>query len=257
MQNLEHHKSLQGKVAIVTGAGRGIGEAIALELASRGASVFVNDVQGELAGAVAQKIRDSGGIAFEESSNIATATGPDTLTQAALSRFGKIDLLVNNAGITRDGMLHKLTDTQWDEVIDVNLKAPFRLGQACARAMIAAKQGVIVNIASVSWLGNVGQSNYSASKAGLVGMTRTWALELARHNIRVNAVAPGFIQTALTDQMPQEIRERFAGRIPLKRLGKPSEIARMVSFLVGPESDYITGQVFHVDGGLSTGVQSA
>jgi NAD(P)-dependent dehydrogenase (short-subunit alcohol dehydrogenase family) len=151
-------------------------------------------------------------------------------------------------------MLHKLSEEKWDEVIRVNLKGPFNMGQACAKMMMEQKYGKIINLASVAYLGNIGQTNYSASKAGIVGMTSTWALELARYNINVNAIAPGFIDSVLTQQIPAAVKEKFIQKIPLKKMGRPEDIANLISFLVSDEAAYITGQCIHIDGGLSTGI---
>jgi len=167
---------------------------------------------------------------------------------------GALDILVNNAGITRDAMLHKMSEAQWDAVLAVNLSGPFRLGQAAARHMMVRKRGRIVNIASLAWLGNVGQSNYAAAKAGLIGMTRTWALELGRHGITVNAVAPGFIETPMTQAVPSAVHEKFLRKIPMQRVGQPEDVARMVAFLASDDAAYVTGQCIAVDGGLGTGI---
>jgi NAD(P)-dependent dehydrogenase (short-subunit alcohol dehydrogenase family) len=172
----------------------------------------------------------------------------------AQAELGGVDILINNAGITRDSMLAKLSEEKWDEVIRVNLKGPFNMGQTCAKLMMEKKYGRIVNLASVAWLGNIGQTNYSASKAGVVGLTRTWALELARYGVTCNAIAPGLIESALTQGIPAEVKDKFIQRIPLKRIGDPQDIAELVCFLASDAASYVTGQCIQIDGGLSTGI---
>jgi 3-oxoacyl-(acyl-carrier-protein) reductase len=246
-------QELLGKIAIVTGSGRGLGAATALGLAQKGANIAVNDLNSENAQSIATQIEKLGRKVLISTHDVSDYAQAGAFVAEVKSKLGSIDILVNNAGITRDAMLHKLTEQNWDEVIRVNLKGPFNMGQACAKLMIEQKSGRIINISSVSSQGNIGQSNYSASKAGVLGLTQTWALELSRYGITVNAVAPGFMDTPMTQQMPEEIREKFIQRIPLKRMGKPEDIANLVVFLSGPESSYITGQTIFVDGGLTTG----
>jgi 3-oxoacyl-[acyl-carrier protein] reductase len=246
-------RRLEGKIAIITGAGRGLGAATALRMAREGASVVVNDIGEENARKVVQAIESEGGTAMVSTHDISYLDQANALVESTLKRFGKIDILVNNAGITRDGMLHKLAEEKFDEVIRVNLKGPFNMGQACAKAMIEKKSGRIVNLASIAWLGNIGQTNYAASKAGVVGMTRTWALELARHGIGVNSVAPGFIDTEMTRAIPDEVKEKLISKIPMKRMGQPDDIAAIVCFLSSEEAGYVTGQCIQVDGALTTG----
>jgi 3-oxoacyl-(acyl-carrier-protein) reductase len=246
-------QSLQDRVAIVTGSGRGLGAATALQLARSGAHLVVNDINPENARSVASEIEKLGRKALVSTHDVSDHKSACALVEEAKAKFGKIDILVNNAGITRDSMLHKLSEEKWDEVIRINLKGPFNMGQACAKIMMEQKSGKIINLASVAWLGNVGQTNYSASKAGVVGMTRTWALELARYNINVNAIAPGLIDSVLTQQIPAEVKEKFIQKIPLKRIGKPEDIAHLVNFLASDASSYITGQCIVIDGGLTTG----
>ena len=245
---------LANKVAIVTGSGRGLGAATALRFAREGANVVVNDLGAESAGKIAAQIEAMGRQALISSHDVSDYKSANALVDEAKGRFGRIDVLINNAGITRDAMLVKLSEEKWDEVIRVNLKGPFNMGQACAKAMIEQKSGKIVNLASVAWLGNIGQTNYSAAKAGVVGLTRTWALELARYNINVNAIAPGFFDTILTQQIPDEVKQKFIQRIPLKRIGNPDEIAALAAYLSSEESGYMTGQCIMIDGGLSVGI---
>lgn len=245
---------LKDKIAIITGAGRGLGEATAVRLARDGADIVVNDLNDESARATAKIIEGLGRKALISTHDVSKYDQAHALTSEVQTKFGRIDILVNNAGILRDSMLHKMTETQWDEVISVNLKGPFNMGQACAKVMITQKYGKILNLASVAWLGNIGQSNYSAAKAGVVGLTRTWAAELARHNINVNAIAPGLIETKMTAQIPAEVKEKFLARIPMHRMGKPEEIGSLISFLVSDQAAYITGQTLQIDGGLSVGI---
>jgi 3-oxoacyl-(acyl-carrier-protein) reductase len=245
---------LQDRIAIITGSGRGLGAATALRMAQLGAHVVINDIGAEGARATAAEVEKLGRRSHVSTHDVSDTRSANALVDEVRAKFGRVDILVNNAGITRDAMLHKLTEEKWDEVIRVNLKGPFNMGQACAKAMMEQKYGKIVNLASVAWLGNVGQTNYSASKAGVVGLTRTWALELARYGINVNAIAPGLIDSALTQQIPAEVKEKFIQRIPLKRIGAPEDIARLVCFLASDDASYITGQVIQIDGGLSTGI---
>lgn len=246
--------SLTDKISIVTGSGRGLGAATALKLAQAGSNVVVNDLNEESARSVMAQIEKLGRKALLSTHDVSNHQSAIQLVNEVKEKWGRVDILVNNAGITRDSMLLKLTEDKWDEVIRVNLKGPFNMGQACARVMSEQKYGKIVNLSSIAYLGNVGQTNYSASKAGVVGMTRTWAVELSRYNINVNAVAPGFIDSVLTQQIPSEVKEKFLQRIPLKRIGQPDDIAQLVLFLVSDSSSYITGQCIHIDGGLTAGI---
>ncbi len=243
----------ENKVAIVTGSARGLGARTALELARGGAHVVINDLNTEEAAKTAADVEALGRRSMVSAHDVSDYKQANELVDQTKAKFGRIDILVNNAGITRDSMLHKLTEEKWDEVIRVNLKGPFNMGQACAKVMIEQKSGKILNLASVAWLGNIGQTNYAASKAGVVGMTRTWALELARHNINVNAIAPGLIDSVMTQAIPPEAKEKFMNRIPLRRIGQPQDIANLIAFLVSEESAYITGQCIQIDGGMSVG----
>lgn len=243
-----------GRVALVTGSGRGLGAATALRLAREGADVVINDISEENAKATAAEVEKLGRCTLVSTHDVSDYKSAGMLAEEIRSKLGRLDVLVNNAGITRDSMLHKLTEEKWDEVIRVNLKGPFNMGQAAAKIMMEQKYGRIVNLASVAWLGNIGQTNYSASKAGVVGMTRTWALELAKHGITANAIAPGLIESALTQQIPGDVKEKFVQRIPLKRIGAPEDIAQLIAFLASDEASYITGQCIQIDGGLSTGI---
>lgn len=245
---------LLNKVAVVTGSGRGIGAAVVLKLAQLGADVVINDVAAEKATAIGNEVFVMGRKFLVSAHDISSAESARRLVDEAHKRFGHVDILVNNAGITRDAMLHKMEESDFDEVVRVNLKGVFNMGQACARIMIEQKSGRIVNVSSVSALGNIGQTNYAATKAGVMGMTATWSLELAKHGILVNAVAPGFVDTLLTQQMPYEVKQKLIAKIPLKRMAQPEEIAGLIAFLCGPDSSYVTGQTFTVDGGLTTGI---
>lgn len=257
MKNKSQHEELAGRVALITGAGGGLGAAAALALAARGANVVVNDLKIENAQSVARQAESLGRKTLVSAHDVSDHKAAAELVAQIKDQLGRLDILINNAGITRDGMLHKMSEDNWDQVIRVNLKGPFNVGQAAAKVMIEQKSGRIINIVSVALLGNIGQSNYSASKAGLLGMTKTWALELARHGITVNAIGPGFMDTAMTQAVPPEIREKFVQRIPLKKMGKPEDIANAVAFFAGDSASYVTGQCLFVDGGLAVGISGA
>jgi len=239
---------LDGRVALVTGAAQGIGEATARLLAAEGARLACADVNAAGVEALAVAI---GGLALSGS-----VSDPDVAAgwvSAIVERFGQLDVLINNAGITRDAMSHRMTMEQWDAVLDVNLKGTFVCAQAAMAAMRERGSGAIVNTASIGAFGNIGQANYSASKAGIIGLTKTLALEGARNGIRVNAVAPGFVETPMTAAIPDALREQMIARIPLKRTAKPEDIARVHLFLVSDDASYVTGQVIVIDGGLTVG----
>jgi len=250
-----------GKTALVTGAARGIGAAIARRLAAGGARVGLVDtdeealaaIAGEINGAVAPK---SGGSATSYQGNVTDKSFLDRAVASLKSQSGSVDLLVNNAGIIRDNFVSRITEADWDDVMSVNLKGPFLCCQAVIPAMKEMGGGRIVNISSRSWLGNVGQANYSASKGGVVSLTRTLALELARFNIAVNAVAPGLIDTPMTRSMKEEARQRLIAMQPTGRMGTVDDIAEAVAFLGSIRAAFITGQILHVDGGKSCGLLS-
>jgi 3-oxoacyl-[acyl-carrier protein] reductase len=235
---------LDARVALVTGAARGIGAATARILAAEGAHVACADANADGANAVAQGI---GGLALNGSVTDEEAVA--RWVSAIVDRWAKLDILINNAGITRDAMSHKMTADQWDAVVDVNLKGTFVCAQAAMAAMRSQRSGAIVNTASVSAFGNIGQANYAASKAGVIGLTKTLALEGARDGIRVNAVAPGFVDTDMTRAIPERIRQDAIGRIPLGRAAVPEDIAKVHLFLVSDDAAYVTGQVIVIDGG--------
>jgi 3-oxoacyl-[acyl-carrier protein] reductase/2-hydroxycyclohexanecarboxyl-CoA dehydrogenase len=237
---------LANKIAIVTGAGRGIGEGIAKKLAAEGSAVVCADRNLEDAQSTANTL---GGESYAEQLDVSAADECNALVAKVTECFGHIDILVNNAGINRDAMLHKMSDLQWDEVIAVDLSGVFYMTRAVSRIMREARNGRIINISSASWLGNIGQANYAAAKAGVVGLTKTTAKELARYQVTANAICPGFIDTAMTRGIPEHIREQQVAKIPLGRAGQPSDVANVVAFLASNEASYVTGEVINVGGG--------
>jgi len=242
---------LEGKVAIVTGGARGIGLAIATLLADRGASVVVSDLNREMAEQEAQKLVSNGRQAIAVVANVASAEDVKGLVATTLSHWGRIDILVNNAGITRDGLLMRMKEDDWDAVISVNLKGVFHCIKAVIPSMAKQRSGKIVSISSIAGVaGNAGQANYSASKAAVIGLTKTVAREYASRGITANAVAPGFIDTAMTAPLSSGVREALLKEIPQSRLGTPEDIAYAVAFLASDQANYITGQVLHVNGGM-------
>ncbi|MBX3166066.1 MAG: 3-oxoacyl-[acyl-carrier-protein] reductase [Candidatus Eremiobacteraeota bacterium] len=244
---------LQGQKALVTGASRGIGAAIALELARAGAEValLARTVEGLEASAAA--IREAGGTAQGWAADVGDAAQFEAAIGEAHKQMGRLDILVNNAGITRDRLIIQMKDDDWDQVLQVNLRSAFVACKAAAKIMLRQKSGRIIQISSViGVIGNAGQSNYAASKAGTIGLVKSLAKELASRSITVNAVAPGYIETDMTSVLPDKVREQILSQIPLGRIGSAGDIAPLVRFLAGPGSSYITGQVFHVDGGMVT-----
>jgi 3-oxoacyl-[acyl-carrier protein] reductase len=243
--------TLKDQVAIVTGAARGIGRAICLALADEGANIVGVDLRADALAETARLVEAKGVRFLAQVANVTEREPVETLRDTVLDKFGRIDILVNNAGITRDTLMLTMTEEQWDAVIQVNLRGVFICTRVVAEAMLRARAGRIINMASVSGLmGNPGQANYAASKAAVVGFTKSVAKELAKRNILCNAVAPGFIATDMTDVLPDKVKETVRPLIPMQRFGQPEEIASVVAFLAGPASKYITGQVIVVDGGL-------
>jgi 3-oxoacyl-[acyl-carrier protein] reductase len=247
---------LTDRVALVTGAGRGIGAATARRLAADGAAVAVADLTEGDTEETATAISDSGGTAIGLSCDVTVADQVEAAVERVVAELGRVDILVNNAGVIRDNLLFKMSEDDWDTVIAVHLRGAFLCSREAQRHMVAQRYGKIVNLSSISALGNRGQANYSAAKAGIQGLTRTLAIELGPFGINVNAVAPGFIATAMTDATarrmgvePEQFREAVAAMVPLRRIGLPTDIAGVVSFLVSEDASYITGQTLYVDGG--------
>ncbi len=243
---------LKGKTALVTGASRGIGRAIAIELASNGAKVAVNYAGSEQkANDVVTEIKQAGGEAFAIQGNVSDNDSVTSMVKTVLNEFGQLDILVNNAGITRDNLIMRMKEEEFDEVIQTNLKGVFLMTKAVTRQMMRQKSGKIINVASIVGVsGNAGQANYVAAKAGVIGLTKTTAKELASRNILVNAVAPGFIATDMTDKLPEDAKQAMYDLIPLNRLGKPEDVANVVRFLASDDANYMTGQTLHIDGGM-------
>jgi 3-oxoacyl-[acyl-carrier protein] reductase len=248
----EQFLSLKGKVALVTGAARGIGRAIAETLAQRGADIVVADKNSDLAAATAQEIAAASGChVISIAVDVADSASVKAMIDKALAEFNHVDILVNNAGLTRDNLIMRMDESDWDLVLSINLKGVFNCSKAIVRPMMKQRSGRIVNISSVSGLaGQAGQANYSASKAGVIGLTKALARELGSRQITVNAVAPGFIPTDLTKDLPEELKTESLKAIPLGRWGTPQEIAAAVAFLASDEAGYITGHVLSVDGGM-------
>jgi len=243
--------SFKDHVALVTGGARGIGKAIALSLAKKGANIVVADVDTDLAGQTAEELKKESVDAIPVQLNVADSGSVVSAFKAAMDKFGRIDILVNNAGITRDNLVLRMKEEDWDAVISINLKGAFLCSKEAVKIMSKQKYGRIVNIASVvAFMGNPGQVNYSAAKAGMVGMTKTIAKEYASRGITSNAVAPGFIVTAMTDALPDNVKEEMKKSIPIGTFGTVDDVANAVVFLALPESGYITGQVIHVNGGM-------
>lgn len=243
---------LKGKVAAVTGASRGIGRAVALELAAQGATVVINyNGSKEKAEEVKAEIEKNGGSASLAKCNVADFAEAENFIKDVIAKYGKIDILVNNAGITKDGLLMRMSEEDFEQVLDVNLKGTFHCIRFAARQMMKQRSGRIINMASVVGVaGNAGQANYAASKAGVIGLTKAVAKELASRGITVNAIAPGFIETEMTGALPEQVKSTAAAQIPLGAFGKPEDVAKAVAFLASEGAGYITGQVLHIDGGM-------
>jgi len=239
------------KVAIITGGGQGIGRSIVLELAEIGVDVVAADINIEAAESAAAEAAAAGINALAIEVNVADADNVNDMVEKTLEKYGRVDFLVNNAGITRDGLMMRMGDDAWKAVIDINLTGTYLCSKAVIRTMMKQRSGRIVNISSVvGAMGNAGQTNYAASKAGVVGLTKSLAREVAARGINVNAVAPGFIQTAMTDSLPEKARDELVGLIPNGRLGLPEDVSAAVKFLLSDDASYITGQVLHVNGGM-------
>jgi 3-oxoacyl-[acyl-carrier protein] reductase len=244
--------TLEGKTALVTGASRGIGREIALELARQGANVAVNYAGSEAkANEVVDEIKALGREAFVIKCDVSNTEEVTAMVKEAVDRFGNLDILVNNAGITKDNLLMRMKEEEWDDVININLKGVFLCTKAVTRQMMKQRVGRIINITSVVGVsGNPGQANYVSAKAGVIGLTKTTAKELASRNITVNAIAPGFISTDMTDKLSDDVKSEMLKQIPLARLGEPKDIAKMTAFLASDDASYITGQTLHINGGM-------
>jgi 3-oxoacyl-[acyl-carrier protein] reductase len=247
-----HNMLLKGKTAVITGSGRGLGKSIALKLASMGANIVLNDiVVSDAIDATAEEFKAAGYNVVVTKGDVRNAEDVKLMVKTAVDTFGSLDILVNNAGVTKDKPLAMMSEEDWDLVLGINLKGAFLCTKACGKQMIKQKGGKIVNIASVSGVyGNAGQANYSSSKAGLIGLTKTTAKEFASRNITCNAVAPGIIQSKMTDVLPDEVKQNYLKNIALGRFGTPEDVANVVAFLASPDSNYVTGQVIDIDGGL-------
>lgn len=241
----------QDRVAVITGASRGIGKSIALTLAEKGATIVAMDMDRDATDSVVAELKATGAKALAVVGNVTVSADVERMIDAAVEAFGRVDILVNNAGITRDGLLMRMKDEDWDAVLSVNLKGAFVCTRTAFKVMSKQRYGRIINIASVvGQMGNIGQANYCASKAGLIGLTKSNAREMAKRNITVNAVAPGFIATAMTDALSEKVRAELTAQIPLERLGSADDIANAVVFLASEAAGYITGQVLAVNGGM-------
>jgi 3-oxoacyl-[acyl-carrier protein] reductase len=249
----ESNLTFSGRVALVTGASQGIGEAIAIGVAREGPLVVLVDVQREKLEAVAERIAGAGGRASVQIADVTRFDQAAAVVEGVVKEHQQLDYLVNNAGITRDNLLMRMREEEWDAVLAVNLKGVFNFSRAAIRPMISHRFGRIVNISSVvGVMGNAGQANYSASKAGVIGLTKSLAREVAGRDVTVNCVAPGYIMTAMTENLPEAVKKAFLEMIPMKRMGTPEDVAQAVKFLLSDQAAYVTGQVIHVNGGMYT-----
>lgn len=243
---------LKGKTAIITGSGRGLGKAIALKLGQMGANIVLNDIDiSDSIDNTAEEFKALGINVAVTKGDVRSFDDVESMVKTAVEAFGSVDILVNNAGITKDMLMLKMTEKDWDDVLDINLKGAFFCTKAASKVMMKQRSGKIINIASVAGvMGNPGQANYSASKAGLIGLTKSTAKEFASRGINCNAVAPGVIVSKMTDILPDNVKENYLNNIPLKRFGTPEDVANVIGFLASDDSNYVTGQVIHIDGGL-------
>ncbi|MCK5145168.1 3-oxoacyl-[acyl-carrier-protein] reductase [bacterium] len=242
---------MKDKVAVVTGGARGIGKAICEKLARQGCNVVVSDIDGDGAKTTAKELEALGISAIGVAANVADADQVKAMVKETIDVFGRVDILINNAGITRDSLIMRMSEADWDLVIQINLKGAFLCTKAVIRPMMKQRSGKIINVASViGRMGNAGQANYAASKAGMIGLTQSTAKEVAARNIQVNAIAPGFIQTEMTQDLGKEVIDAYLESIPAKRAGTPDDVANVTAFLASTASDYVTGQVINIDGGL-------
>lgn len=241
---------LSSQVAIVTGSARGLGKGIAEKLASLGSRVIITDVNEEGAKKTAEEFEKKGYLVDAYAANVADRVQAEALIQYAIEKYGKLDILVNNAGINRDAMLHKMETEHWDQVIAVNLTGVFNCMQPAIKHMRERKIGRVINISSASWLGNVGQGNYAAAKAGVVGLTKTAARELAKYNVTCNAICPGFIETDMTRGVPEKVWDIMISKIPMGRAGQPEDVGNCIAYLASEQASYITGEVINVGGGM-------
>ncbi len=243
---------LKDKVALITGGGSGIGKETALLFSQEGAKIVIADYEEEASKETLEEIKKDGGQGIFVKTDVTSVEDVDNVVDKTMNEFGKIDVLVNNAGITRDGLLKDITKENWDKVLEINLSGVFNCTQKVSEKMVEAGSGVILNVSSVVGVyGNVGQTNYAATKSGVIGMTKTWAKELGKKGIRVNAVAPGFIKTNMTAKVPEKILNKMESNVPLGRLGEPEDVAKVYLFLASDEADYINGAVIEVTGGLT------
>ena len=243
--------TLEGQTAVVTGGAKGIGKAIVLGLAGHGCDVVVSDVDTESAEATAKEAENMGVRSLAVKVDVSNSAEVENMLKTALEIFGKVDILINNAGITRDNLLMRMSEEEWDSVLNVNLKGAFNCTKSVIRTMMKQRSGKIINVVSVVGVaGNAGQANYAASKAGLIGFTKSIARETASRNIQVNAIAPGYIETDMTVDLSDEVKKAFLDSVPMRRAGRPEDVASLALFLASPAADYITGQIIHVDGGM-------
>ncbi|MFA5060192.1 MAG: 3-oxoacyl-[acyl-carrier-protein] reductase [Candidatus Omnitrophota bacterium] len=243
---------LKNEIALITGSARGIGKEIAKTFAKEGATVIISDINAESAGATAAELKSAGFQSDHFSCNVTDGKSVEEMVNKILDKYSRIDILINNAGITKDNLLLRMSEGDWDAVLAVNLKGTFNCTKAVTRSMLKAKKGKIISIASViGILGNAGQANYAASKAGIIGFTKSIARELASRSITVNAVAPGYIQTEMTDKLSEKVKEQILKTVPLEKLGTPQDVAGVCLFLASKDADYITGQTISVDGGMA------